>query len=140
MVAEFQTVVLVQYEHITKYQTVYSCCREPLCCNCKPHPLYCDKGVACVTDLAPSFRFSLVPSPSPHVSGDETISGLSWERGRVSHVVEENMDSMEVTGEQQSELQTKPHPKFVFPHIHDNPVGWGPCAVPEQFKDTPYQP
>ena len=47
---------------------------------------------------------------------------------------------MEVTVEQQSELQTEPRPKFVFPHIHDNPVGWGPCAVPEQFKDTPYQP
>lgn len=31
-------------------------------------------------------------------------------------------------------------PKFVFPQIHDNPVGWGPCEVPEQFKDTPYQP
>ena len=30
--------------------------------------------------------------------------------------------------------------KFVFPQIHDNPFGWGPCEVPEQFKDTPYQP
>ena len=30
--------------------------------------------------------------------------------------------------------------RFVFPHIHDNPAGWGPCEVPEQFRDTPYQP
>ena len=45
---------------------------------------------------------------------------------------------MEVNGEQR--VQSEPRPKFVFPHIHDNPIGWGPCAVPEQFKDTPYQP
>ncbi len=31
-------------------------------------------------------------------------------------------------------------PKFEFPVIHENPSGWGPCEVPEQFKDTPYQP
>ena len=30
--------------------------------------------------------------------------------------------------------------RFVFPTIHDNPSGWGPCSVPEQFRDTPYQP
>lgn len=30
--------------------------------------------------------------------------------------------------------------KFVAPVIQDNPSGWGPCAVPEQFKDMPYQP
>eukprot|EP00126_Sphaerothecum_destruens_P004710 Sdes_comp18344_c0_seq1m8089 len=24
--------------------------------------------------------------------------------------------------------------------INDNPLGWGPCSVPEQFKDIPYQP
>ena len=29
---------------------------------------------------------------------------------------------------------------FLFPQIHDNSDGWGPCEVPEQFKDTPYQP
>lgn len=29
---------------------------------------------------------------------------------------------------------------FLFPQIHDNMDGWGPCEVPEQFKDTPYQP
>ena len=29
---------------------------------------------------------------------------------------------------------------FVFPQIHDNLEGWGPCEVPEQFRDTPYQP
>ena len=30
--------------------------------------------------------------------------------------------------------------KFVTPVIQDNPSGWGPCAVPEQLKDMPYQP
>ncbi|XP_042864625.1 eukaryotic translation initiation factor 3 subunit D-like isoform X1 [Penaeus japonicus] len=30
--------------------------------------------------------------------------------------------------------------KFVAPPIQDNPTGWGPCDVPEQFKDMPYQP
>lgn len=30
--------------------------------------------------------------------------------------------------------------KFIPPKIQDNPNGWGPCAVPEQFKDMPYQP
>uniref|UniRef100_A0A4W3II88 Eukaryotic translation initiation factor 3 subunit D n=1 Tax=Callorhinchus milii TaxID=7868 RepID=A0A4W3II88_CALMI len=30
--------------------------------------------------------------------------------------------------------------RFLTPIIQDNPFGWGPCAVPEQFKDMPYQP
>ena len=29
---------------------------------------------------------------------------------------------------------------FVSPVIQENPTGWGPCAVPEKFKDIPYQP
>ena len=29
---------------------------------------------------------------------------------------------------------------FNPPDIQDNPSGWGPCAIPDQFKDTPYQP
>eukprot|EP00794_Sanderia_malayensis_P008906 gene8906-9858_t len=29
---------------------------------------------------------------------------------------------------------------FMPPAIQDNPEGWGPCAVPDQFKDIPYQP
>ena len=29
---------------------------------------------------------------------------------------------------------------FVAPIIQDNPDGWGPCELPEQFKDMPYQP
>ena len=33
-----------------------------------------------------------------------------------------------------------PLTRFVFPQIQDNPFGWGPLEVPEQFKDTPYQP
>lgn len=30
--------------------------------------------------------------------------------------------------------------EFVAPVIQDNPTGWGPCQVPEKFKDMPYQP
>lgn len=29
---------------------------------------------------------------------------------------------------------------FVAPIIQDNPDGWGPCELPDQFKDMPYQP
>ncbi|XP_013417569.1 eukaryotic translation initiation factor 3 subunit D-like isoform X2 [Lingula anatina] len=29
---------------------------------------------------------------------------------------------------------------FTPPVIQDNPNGWGPCQVPEKFKDMPYQP
>lgn len=36
--------------------------------------------------------------------------------------------------------QPKPVPKFVAPVIQDNVNGWGPCDMPEQFKDMPYQP
>ncbi len=31
-------------------------------------------------------------------------------------------------------------PKFLFPIVPGNPSGWGPCDLPEQFKDVPYQP
>jgi len=30
--------------------------------------------------------------------------------------------------------------EFIPPVIQDNPTGWGPCQVPEKFKDMPYQP
>ena len=29
---------------------------------------------------------------------------------------------------------------FIPPEIQENPNGWGPNSVPEQFKDMPYQP
>lgn len=29
---------------------------------------------------------------------------------------------------------------FKCPEIVDNPNGWGPCTLPEKFKDIPYQP
>ena len=29
---------------------------------------------------------------------------------------------------------------FIAPEIQDNANGWGPCQVPEKFKDMPYQP
>ena len=36
--------------------------------------------------------------------------------------------------------EQKSVPKFVAPVIQDNVNGWGPCDMPEQFKDMPYQP
>ncbi|KAG8185252.1 hypothetical protein JTE90_023868 [Oedothorax gibbosus] len=33
--------------------------------------------------------------------------------------------------------ETKYH--FVVPAIQDNPNGWGPCTLPDRFKDMPYQ-
>lgn len=29
---------------------------------------------------------------------------------------------------------------FQAPAIQHNPDGWGPCELPDQFKDIPYQP
>lgn len=29
---------------------------------------------------------------------------------------------------------------FLAPAIQHNPDGWGPCELPDQFKDIPYQP
>ena len=29
---------------------------------------------------------------------------------------------------------------FIPPVIQDNPHGWGPCSIPTEFKDIPYQP
>ncbi|XP_054168042.1 eukaryotic translation initiation factor 3 subunit D-like [Oppia nitens] len=29
---------------------------------------------------------------------------------------------------------------FIAPEIQENPLGWGPNTVPEQYKDMPYQP
>lgn len=31
-------------------------------------------------------------------------------------------------------------PHFVAPAIQENNVGWGPCEMPDQFRDIPYQP
>lgn len=31
-------------------------------------------------------------------------------------------------------------PHFPPPMIQDNVNGWGPCDMPQQFKDMPYQP
>lgn len=30
--------------------------------------------------------------------------------------------------------------RFTIPAIQDNPSGWGPCTIPDQYKDMPYQP
>ena len=29
---------------------------------------------------------------------------------------------------------------FIPPVIQDNAEGWGPCSMPTEFKDIPYQP
>lgn len=29
---------------------------------------------------------------------------------------------------------------FVAPAVQNNSTGWGPCEMPEQFRDIPYQP
>lgn len=29
---------------------------------------------------------------------------------------------------------------FIAPVIQHNAFGWGPCEMPDQFKDMPYQP
>jgi len=29
---------------------------------------------------------------------------------------------------------------FAALDIQDNPNGWGPCEMPDQFRDMPYQP
>lgn len=41
---------------------------------------------------------------------------------------DENNDSNEI----------KEH--FIAPAVQNNPDGWGPCELPDQFKDIPYQP
>lgn len=30
--------------------------------------------------------------------------------------------------------------EFIAPEIQKNPTGWGPCFMPEQYEDMPYQP
>lgn len=29
---------------------------------------------------------------------------------------------------------------FEVPNVIENEEGWGPCSVPEQYKDVPYAP
>ena len=41
---------------------------------------------------------------------------------------------------EQPQTPVKSPSRFIFPQMQDNPHGWGPLEVPEQFKDTPYQP
>ena len=55
------------------------------------------------------------------------------------HVMHDHPRSTSSTGVSARMATSKVH-RFVFPEIHENPTGWGPCEVPEQFKDTPYQP
>ena len=41
---------------------------------------------------------------------------------------------------EKDQVQKDEKSHFVPPIIQDNPDGWGPCELPEQFKDMPYQP
>lgn len=31
-------------------------------------------------------------------------------------------------------------PHFIPPEIQNNSFGWGPCEMPDQFREMPYQP
>lgn len=44
---------------------------------------------------------------------------------------------MVVLGDTQKEVEVA---HFQAPAIQHNPDGWGPCELPDQFKDIPYQP
>merc|ERR1712212_1005865 len=37
-------------------------------------------------------------------------------------------------------VQRRRMAEFISPVIQDNPTGWGPCQLPEKFKNMPYQP
>jgi hypothetical protein len=37
-------------------------------------------------------------------------------------------------------MATDEVPKFNAPVIQDNATGWGPCEMPDQFRNMPYQP
>lgn len=58
---------------------------------------------------------------------------------RLLHVVTHAFTNERVVMEEDKST-VKTFGTFVFPQIHDNVDGWGPCEVPEQFRDTPYQP
>merc|ERR1712137_390333 len=36
--------------------------------------------------------------------------------------------------------KNKQQMSFVVPEIEDNPLGWGPASIPENFSDVPYAP
>ena len=37
-------------------------------------------------------------------------------------------------------LTEEEKPDFATPGVVNNPVGWGPISIPEQYRDIPYQP
>ncbi|KAL5258316.1 hypothetical protein ACHWQZ_G008970 [Mnemiopsis leidyi] len=39
-----------------------------------------------------------------------------------------------------SVISDEEKPEFVTPGVVNNPEGWGPISIPEQFRDIPYQP
>lgn len=36
--------------------------------------------------------------------------------------------------------ETQIRAKFIPPQVQENETGWGPCRIPEQYSDLPYQP
>lgn len=45
------------------------------------------------------------------------------------------LQNLHIDGEN---VDAKEH--FIAPLVQNNPDGWGPCELPDQFKDIPYQP
>lgn len=45
-----------------------------------------------------------------------------------------------ITTEEKVEEPQEPEVHFQAPAIQNNPDGWGPCELPDQFRDIPYQP
>lgn len=47
---------------------------------------------------------------------------------------------MITTEDKDEEAREAARAHFVAPAIQNNIDGWGPCELPDQFKDIPYQP
>ncbi|XP_057323475.1 eukaryotic translation initiation factor 3 subunit D-like [Microplitis mediator] len=47
---------------------------------------------------------------------------------------------MTLTDEKEAEPVVETEVHFQAPAIQNNPDGWGPCELPDQFRDIPYQP
>ncbi|XP_008554540.1 eukaryotic translation initiation factor 3 subunit D [Microplitis demolitor] len=47
---------------------------------------------------------------------------------------------MTLTDEKEAEPVAETEVHFQAPAIQNNPDGWGPCELPDQFRDIPYQP
>ena len=48
--------------------------------------------------------------------------------------------SAKYAGDALPEIEQDGFISFLAPVISDNPNGWGPCQLPEKYKDLPYRP